>query len=171
MERNGKPLGELPIMSIENPTLVHFRHFSSLLTNEYQASSYLRAYKALHLSRMLYKSALFMQNKPNLLNAQMNVKSFHTVNYENKSDWTLGENKPNQSQLPQRDTQYAIRDTKYKPNQTQFQRQKNAQARVSHFFKQFEKKLVTARQSRDYLENREKDKRNKSFISGGIWPE
>ena len=24
-------------MSIENPTLVHFRHFSSLLTNEYRA--------------------------------------------------------------------------------------------------------------------------------------
>jgi len=34
---------------------------------------------------------------------------------------------------------------------------------ISHFFKQFEKKLVTARQSRDYLENRENDKRNKSF--------
>ncbi len=25
----------------------------------------------------------------------MNVKSFHTVDYENKSNWTLGENKPN----------------------------------------------------------------------------
>jgi hypothetical protein len=89
------------------------------------------------------------QNKPNtkpikanLLDAQMNVKSFHTVEYKNKSNWTLGGNKP---------------------NQTQFQRQKNARARVSHYFKQFEKKLVTARQSRDYLENREKDKRNKSF--------
>ncbi len=82
-------------MSIENPTLVHFRHFSSLLTNEYQESSYLRAYKApLHLSRTLYKSALFMQNKANFLDALMNVKSFHTVDYENKSNWTLGENKP-----------------------------------------------------------------------------
>jgi len=36
-----------------------------------------------------------MQNKPNLLDAQMNVKSFHTVDYENKSNWKLGENKPN----------------------------------------------------------------------------
>jgi drug/metabolite transporter (DMT)-like permease len=61
-----------------------------------------------------------MQNKPNFLESQMNVKSFNTVKYENKSNWTLGENKPNQTQLPQRDTQYAIRDTKYKPNQTQF---------------------------------------------------
>ncbi|GAH21052.1 unnamed protein product, partial [marine sediment metagenome] len=41
-----------------------------------------------------------MQNKPNLLDAQMNVTSFHTVDYENKSNWTLGKNKPNQSQFP-----------------------------------------------------------------------
>ena len=38
------------------------------------------------------------QNKPNLLNAQMNVTSFITKDYENKSNWTLGENKPNQTQ-------------------------------------------------------------------------
>ena len=37
-------------------------------------------------------------NKANLLDAQMNVKSFHTVDYENKSNWTLGENKPKQTQ-------------------------------------------------------------------------
>ncbi len=50
------------ISSIENPTLAHIRHFSSLFTN-------LPAYKALHLSRVLYKSATFYakqtQNKPN----------------------------------------------------------------------------------------------------------
>jgi len=40
-----------------------------------------------------------MQNKANLLDAQMNVTSFHTVDYENKSNWTLGENKPNQTQF------------------------------------------------------------------------
>ncbi len=40
-----------------------------------------------------------MQNKANLLDAQMNVKSFHAVDYENNSNWTLGENKPNQSQF------------------------------------------------------------------------
>jgi hypothetical protein len=28
----------------------------------------------------------------------MNVKSIHTVDYKNKSNWTLGENKPKQSQ-------------------------------------------------------------------------
>ncbi len=48
---------------------------------------------ALHLSRVLYKSTLFMQNKPNLPDALMNVTSFYTVDYENKSNWKLGENK------------------------------------------------------------------------------
>ena len=52
----------------------------------------------LPLSRTLYKIALFMQNKPNLLDAQMNVSSITTKDYENKQNWTLGENKPNQSQ-------------------------------------------------------------------------
>ena len=54
----------------------------------------------LHLSRTLYKSALFMQNKANFPDAQMNVTSLITVEYENKSNWTLGENKPNQTQSP-----------------------------------------------------------------------
>jgi hypothetical protein len=34
-----------------------------------------------------------MQNKPNLPNAQMNVNTVMTKDYENKSNWTLGENK------------------------------------------------------------------------------
>ena len=33
LERNGKSLAELSIMNIQNPTLAHFRHFSSLYTN------------------------------------------------------------------------------------------------------------------------------------------
>jgi len=39
-----------------------------------------------------------MQNKPNFRNAKMNLNSYLTKYYENKSNWTLGENKPNQSQ-------------------------------------------------------------------------
>jgi len=38
---------------------------------------------------------LFMQNKPNFLDAQMNVSSILTSDYENKHNWTLSENKPN----------------------------------------------------------------------------
>jgi len=63
--------------------------------------SYLRAYKApLHLSGTLYKSTLFMQNKPNLLDAQMNVSSILTMAYENKHNWSLVKTNPIQTQLP-----------------------------------------------------------------------
>jgi len=40
-----------------------------------------------------------MQNKPNFLKDQMNVSLNTTMDYESISDWTLGENKPNQSQF------------------------------------------------------------------------
>ncbi len=39
---------------------------------------------ALHLSRVLYKSTLFMQNKPNLPAPQMNVNTIITKDYENE---------------------------------------------------------------------------------------
>jgi len=38
---------------------------------------------------------LFMQNKPNFRKSQMNVSIFSQIAYENKSNWTLGQNKPN----------------------------------------------------------------------------
>ena len=47
-----------------------------------------------------------MQNKPNLPDAQMNVTSFYTVDYENKSNWKLGENKANTKPI----------QSQYKPN-------------------------------------------------------
>jgi len=42
---------------------------------------------------------LFMQNKPNFQDTQMNVKPYNTMDYENISDWTLGENKPNSNPI------------------------------------------------------------------------
>jgi len=36
-----------------------------------------------------------MQNKPNLMDAQMNLTSLITMDYENIANWKLGENKPN----------------------------------------------------------------------------
>jgi hypothetical protein len=74
---------------IENLTLDHFRHFSSLFTNS----------PPLHLSRTLYKSTLFMQNKPNFRKSQMNVNSLITMAYENIRNWTLGQNKPNSNPI------------------------------------------------------------------------
>jgi len=64
-----------------------------------QRSGYLYADKALRLSRTLYKSALFMQNKPNFLNPQTNVTSILTVDCENIAHCTLCENKPNPSPI------------------------------------------------------------------------
>ncbi len=39
-----------------------------------------------------------MQNKPNFQKSQMNVNLYNTKNYVNKCDWTIGQNKPNQTQ-------------------------------------------------------------------------
>ncbi len=36
-----------------------------------------------------------MQNKPNFQKSQVNVSIYLQTAYENKSNWTLGENKPN----------------------------------------------------------------------------
>jgi len=49
----------------------------------------------------------FMQNKANFMDAQMNVTSLITADYENKSNWKLGENKPNQTQYESNQTQFA----------------------------------------------------------------
>jgi len=66
----------------------------------------------LHLSRALYKSTLFMQNKPNFLDALMNVNKVLTRDYEKKTLGEHGKNKPNtnpiKTQFPQRDTRYEI---------------------------------------------------------------
>ncbi len=40
-----------------------------------------------------------MQNKPNFPKSQMNVKLYNTRDYKNKSNWTLGQNKPNSNPI------------------------------------------------------------------------
>jgi len=42
----------------------------------------------------------FLQNKANFRKSQMDVSLIISSDYENILHWTLGENKPNQSQLP-----------------------------------------------------------------------
>ena len=116
--------------------------------------------------------------KANLLDAQMNVSSVLTKDYENVPLRRLRGNKPNtdpiklEANLSLRERRSLRVSFSESSNRGPISKAKKCPDTViSHFFKQFEKKLVTARQSRDYLENREKDKRNKSFISGEIWPE
>jgi len=40
-----------------------------------------------------------MQNKPNFQKSQMYVNSLITTDYKNKSNWTLGQNKPNSNPI------------------------------------------------------------------------
>ena len=72
---------------------------------------------------------LFMQNKPNLPKAQMNLTSLITVDYENKSNWKLGENKPNtkpiQTQSKPKQTQLSPKQSQNKPNMNPKQTQSN----------------------------------------------
>ena len=44
---------------------------------------------------LFIRSGLGPRNKPDFLNAQMNVNTVITKEYKNKSNWKLGENKPN----------------------------------------------------------------------------
>ena len=59
----------------------------------------LYAVVALHLSRVLYKSTLFMQNKPNLLDSQMSVSPVLIKDYGNKRLCGASKTKPKQSQF------------------------------------------------------------------------
>ena len=81
-------------MSIENPTLAHFRHFSSLLTNEIRSTKdYVRNYK------------LFLQNEPKFRKSQMNVNNVLAKDYEQIDTWSIGKNEPktnpNEPNLPE----------------------------------------------------------------------
>ncbi len=40
-----------------------------------------------------------MQNKPNFRKAKMNVSIFSKMAYENKRNWTIGQNKPNSNPI------------------------------------------------------------------------
>jgi len=40
-----------------------------------------------------------MQNKPNFRKSQMNVYPYNTTDYENKFNWTIGQNKPNSNPI------------------------------------------------------------------------
>jgi len=80
-------------MSIENPTLAHFRHFSSLFTN-------LRAYKAPStLVENPLQIDLFMQNKPNSPNIQIPLTSFIIMIYTIFISLTKVKNKPNSNPI------------------------------------------------------------------------
>ncbi len=70
-------------MGIENHTLVHFRHFSSLLTNE------------LRLRILTYEIIkLFLQNEPNFRKGQVSVTALLRRKYDKMDTWSIGKNEP-----------------------------------------------------------------------------
>jgi hypothetical protein len=92
----------------------------------------LRADKALYISRDTFTNVmsalqihLFMQNKPNFLDDQMNISDCFTTNYEQRTMNYERKNKPKTNPIQ---TQYKANTnpirTQYKAKQTQFQRKK-----------------------------------------------
>ncbi len=84
-----------PFTSIENPTLAHFRHL-----RHYRHFSSLFTLSHLYICREpSTNQLLFMQNKPNFRKSQMNLKFCSKMDYENISNWTIGQNKPNSNPI------------------------------------------------------------------------
>jgi len=93
------------LTSIENQTLVHFRHFRHF-------SSLLTIFPSTLVERSLQISS-FLTNKANFRKSQMNVSSFITMNYEQRTMNDEIKNKPNSNPI----------QTQYKPNSKPIQSQ------------------------------------------------
>ena len=86
----------------------HHNHRESSYLSAYKAL-YLRAYKAPDIYvpiRHLYicrepstNQLIFMQNKPNVKDAQINVNSYMKSKYEKLDTWLSGKNKPNSNPI------------------------------------------------------------------------
>jgi hypothetical protein len=87
MEQSGKSLGELPIMSIENPTLAHFRHFSSLFTHFPSTP----VENVRQINPFYAKQSQFQK-------WQKNINAFITMRYRNLDTLMGGKTKPIQTQ-------------------------------------------------------------------------
>jgi hypothetical protein len=105
-------------MSIENPTLAHFRHFSSLITNEIRSTKdYVR------------KNNLFMQNKANFRKVKFNVNKVLTKAYDRMDTWSIRKTKPIQTQFKAKTNPIKANSnpiqTQTKPNKPKLRNDKN----------------------------------------------
>jgi len=74
--------------------------------------------RPLQLSRTLYKSPLFAQNKPNPQNPRINATAYTAKLYKKKPPHRTQKNKPKQTQSPRPvGTTYDMPHTTYEPNQ------------------------------------------------------
>ncbi len=113
-------------MSIENPTLVHFRHFSSLLTIfplYICRDTFTDVMSALQIK-------LFMQNEPKFRKSQVSITALLTREYDQMDTWSIRKNEPKTNpNEPKTNPILANKTpirTQFKPKQTQFQSQNNA---------------------------------------------
>jgi len=121
------------LTSIENPTLAHFRHFSSLFTN----------FSSTTVEDSLQISS-FLTNKANFRKSQINVITIITREYENETLSRRGKNKANSKPIQTQSNpiskkakmkvstiltkgyenkarfQAKAKQTQFKPKQTQF---------------------------------------------------
>ncbi len=77
-----------PFTSIENPTLAHFRHFSSLFTLSH-----------LYICRESSTNQPFYAKQTQFPKKSNDVSFFYTMDYENKHNWTIGQSKPNSNPI------------------------------------------------------------------------
>ncbi len=149
--------------SIENPTLAHFRHFSSLFTkfpstsveNSLQINPFYakqtqfpkKSNEHKYISQKDYENKsdwTFGQNKPNskpikpnFKKAKMNVNSLITKDYRKKDDFAIQKNKPNSKPISSKAKMNANAfSQKDYENKTAFRPQKN-KAKQTQFFPNF----------------------------------
>ena len=91
-------------MSIDNPTLAHFRHFSSLLT----------IFPSTTVEIPLQIQP-FLTNKANFQKSQMSVSDLSIREYEQMDTWSSGKNKPKTKPI----------QSQYKANSNPIQTQTN----------------------------------------------
>ena len=115
-------ISSLLALCIENQTLAHFRHFSSLYTNLPTLCLCASAPLNQPVQRIITysRSTLFMQNKPNFGNDKMNITLNMTSNYKILSRWLRPKNKANSNPIKANtnpiQSQFNPKQTQFKPN-------------------------------------------------------
>ncbi len=87
------PYGELPIMSIENPTLAHFRH--SVPRSFPTDCTILKGVRII----TYFQTHSILTNKPNFGKAQMNVNIYYIKDYQIFIPLSGQKNKPNSNPI------------------------------------------------------------------------
>jgi len=99
-QRTMNKLPNLPLYALRYP--LYAARYTLFSSTQYAILNTRDEIALYNLSRELYKSPLFMQNKPKVRKSQMNVKYYITKDYENETLGERGKNKAKQSQSQNR---------------------------------------------------------------------